>query len=212
MSHVSLHTLYHVDAANIKDPNLFITGSVAKNRPADSPKTPTGVAEKMFNTFREEPKIGELWLEPCAGQGGILEVLKPWEINVVFNEIKTFEMFQLKERFEKIDGDGAYFQPAVNSDSLENPPSIDLSFQPFDKVIMNPPFDQAHRFLRAAIKTWCKPGGEIVSLFPYFSLAKLTSEFETFLQLCGATKFSIEHLPEFECGYGAKVSLIHIIK
>lgn len=211
----TLSKLSLIDREGFKDVDFYITGSLTSERPTDSIKTPAEVAERMLSKF-SLPLNGEQWLEPCAGQGGIVEQFVARnlsDIDLTFNEINHSKKRALVDKFM----DFKNVQPSPyekGGDSLRKVCGNHIGIYKnwFDKVIMNPPFDKAHEFLQEAILRWAKPGGEISSLFPTYALSQLHSNHKTFLCLLACQKFSIEEVSGFDCSYGAKVSLIHILK
>lgn len=177
--------------------DLFITGSLFQKRPKDSVKTPAFIAEKMVNRLTPFSEKNSTF-EPCAGQGGILEQLKEKKfIDVTFNEIDVEKKESLKSIFPK-------YSTNNEKDSL-------ATRKRFGNVIMNPPFDLAHEFLVNAIRYWTGMNGEIVSLFPKLSLARISSYPATIISLLQCKHFSIQDI-SFGCDYGAKVCMIYVIK
>lgn len=195
----TLQILHSLDKSGIKNTNLFITGTVDNRRPEESIKTPEAVALKMLSVL-ENGDINLRTLEPCAGRGGIVEVLqRNYTKNVVYNEIQPDLKTALHQRF--------------SYDYLNYSDTLDTSFpnNSFDRVVMNPPFDKAVEFLQAMLNYYTKPQAEIVTLFPKYELARLTTHADLYIQLLACKKFSIEDI-NFSCNYGVNVSLIHIVK
>lgn len=193
-----LMKLHKLDKAGFTNPDVFITAGQSI-RPSESCKTPDAIARAMI--YRCQWFGWERVLEPCAGKGGILDELSTLQgPQVHFQEINEIKKIKLIEKFPNM-------MPMYGHDTLDPTGSTKL----FDKIIMNPPFDQAFEFLEAAINLYLrdKTGSEIVTLFPKLSLSRLTTQADKFLKI-----FSFSHLAiddtNFDCNYCARTCILHL--
>jgi type I restriction-modification system DNA methylase subunit len=184
---------------------LFLTGNVFSKRNIVSPKTPEGIAQRMVSKIRlivgEDIKV----LEPCAGQGGILEVVNSKVGGkIYFNEVQGALKKDLKEKFPNA-------KSLTTEDSL-SPKVYHNYWKRFDLVVMNPPFNKCIQFATTMLNYYLKEHGQLITLFPTLQLANLNQNKNFLAHIFTALSVEIERLPEFDCGYGAKVSLISIVK
>ncbi len=207
MKYETYKTLNEMDESGIYSPDLFLTGSLNKSRSEESPKTPKNIAELMVAKL--DFSVGNKLLEPCSGNGGILDVImeKSSGHEIYFNEIDSVKKILLKERFPS-------FHPTEFEDSLllnRDKPVIHSASKryAFHKIVMNPPFNIAGSFLSFMIDFYLNKTGEIVTLFPRYELARLKSNKELYLRMLTFSKISIEDVC-FDCDYGAAVVLIHL--
>lgn len=115
--------------------------------------TPSNIAARMVELA--DIQTGERVLEPSAGTGRIIAEL-PFDCQVVAVEI-NHSLSQL------LKGMRGFNQLAVfNNDFLNLRPEI---FEPFDAIIMNPPFQNGDdiRHIKHALN-FLKPGGRLIAL------------------------------------------------
>lgn len=148
--------------------------------------TPEPVVRRMVELAGLEPWMS--LLEPSAGEGHILDILKAYQPEVEFVAIEIYP-----ERAETLRKKGYM---TICADFLEVVvPAQEFGF---DRVYMNPPFeagqDMAH--IRRAYEH-LKPGGVLVSVISggvFYREDKKTVAFRDWLKECGLV--TVEKLPE----------------
>jgi 16S rRNA G1207 methylase RsmC len=203
-----LHELLYLMNLDLKggdyDENLYLTGNLFTRRRAESVKTPAEVALQLIGKM-ELSHPGLHILEPCAGQGGIVEQLlavtsrhKVW-----YNDINAGQKKDLLHRFH------------TQAAALDHDDSLEVRgkyYQKFDCVVMNPPFNKAIDFVDRMLSSYLKEDGQLITLFPTLQLARLQRNHILMAHLFAASRVEIERVQGFDCAYGAKVSLLNIVK
>jgi hypothetical protein len=151
-------------------------GCFPQRKPHDAFFTPRSVTEMMveWSRFHYDPKYLSHWryLEPSAGQGGILDVLCEMYpgIEEVFDvcEIDPFNRSILQDKGYRI----------VGEDFLT------ANLEPcYDNIIMNPPFNgRAGDYIAHVEKAFSllAPKGELVAIVPFSFLTSTVKRVENF--------------------------------
>lgn len=210
-----LNSIHEADLSGFDNRDFFITGSIDKHRPSECIKTPEKIARRMVIKL-ELPDAGGIVFEPCAGKGGILEPLKNacalLDHKIVYNEIDPIQKQLLRNRFEGRDCNVADFNSSL-TDQLNRVCSKEAlahkkHMGQFSRIIMNPPFDNADKFLLAMMDYWAAPSATIVTLYPKYHLARLKNNSATIISMLSFKSVEIEDVDDFGCGYDAKISMI----
>lgn len=143
--------------------NVIDTGEFVRDKDLGFFATPPALAAELVELAEVQP--GMRVLEPSAGEGAIVSALLLAGADVCAFEIDV-------RRFSKLSRLSEEGRPVhlVLQNFMDVFPSPEAWVQPFDRVVMNPPFckvecaDHIHHVQRAF--AWLKPGGVLVSVLP----------------------------------------------
>jgi phospholipid N-methyltransferase len=188
--------------------DYFLIGLKNATRPDRFFGTDERTAIDMVSLIKNQsPKYA---LEPCAGEGTILRHLIP-ELSagskIHFCEIDNAHYSVLNE----IAKYSAHAQ--VRCKNLNFFDHAMKWNKGYDLIIMNPPFKgipNYSEFISTAYQL-LNSGGQLISLIPSFGLARLKTNKEMLLAILSCDQVQIRKT-NFDCNYGAKTSIISLIK